>query len=131
MKSIKLLPLDKRGKATSKQLIEALELAESELLEYDTQSTKVIYKSMKSTVCKIAREIEDMELTDDNGNQAKRVIESAEKTFDRILKFFDLAGDYDKTIESLRSKINPDEANKIDAETAVHPTLRFAKNGQS
>lgn len=127
MKSLKLLPLDKREKATVKQLLEALQIAESELKEYDEKSTKIIYRSMRITICEMAREIE--ELAVGNRDKKTRIIESEDKVFDRVLKFFVEAGNYDKIIESLRSKINPDEANKIDQESSVHPTIKFAKNG--
>lgn len=127
MKSIKLLPLEKRDKATVKQLLDALETAEAELKEYDTKSTKVIYKSMKYAVCELSKEIE--QLVWETKEKKRNVIELEEKVFEKMTKFFDLVGDYDKTLESLRSKINPDEANKIDQETSVHPTIKFAKHG--
>lgn len=125
MKSQKLLPLDKRDKANAKQLLEALILAEKELSEYDSQSTKIIYRSMKITVCEMAKEIEEMTITNKETN--KKTIESDDKVFDRTIKFFDLVGDYDKTLEGLRKKINPDDADAIDKEVSMHPTLKFAK----
>lgn len=125
MKSLKMLPLSGRDKATPKQLLEALELAEAELQEYSEKSTKVIYKSMRFSVCEISKEIEI--LISQTKAKGKNVIELEDKVFEKITTHFKNVGEYDKTIDSLRSKINPDEAEKIDKENSVHPTLKYAK----
>lgn len=125
MKSIKLLPPDRRDKATLKQLIEALEAAEAELLEYETKNTKIIYKATRFSVTELSKEIE--QFIAKTKKEGKNVIECEDKIFEKITKFLDLVGDYEKTTEALRAKITPEEADKIDQESSIHPTLKHAK----
>lgn len=119
LSSYKILPLEKRGNASKESLLSALEAAEKELLAFKSGYIAKHFVSMRDKLDSLRKEIE---LTGD-------VLQAEDKVYDRIMKYYDLIGDFMDTLEAMEKKITPEDLKAAESKVDI-VSLAKSSNGK-
>lgn len=123
MKSQTIAPVQTRNKLSKEVLLQALEAAEIEINDFYVNPTKIVYESMSKTVTFLSKDINQIV----QDGKLDITADKDEKTFDRVMKYFEKAKDFTAVLEALRKNLNPEDAKIID-EANTKSIVNLVKN---
>lgn len=118
MRSKEIAPPDKRSSLPKDVLIQALEAAEKSLEKYESKYIAKHFVSMRDKLDELREEI----------SETTNVLSAEDKIYERIMRYYDLLGDFISTLEAMEKKISPEDVKAAETQANTKNIVSLVQN---